>query len=54
MKASSSRKLVAEFVGTAVLVAAVVGSGVMAERLSSGNFGLALLDRNSRRLDLKP
>ena len=43
MNASSSRRLVAEFVGTAFLVAAVVGSGIMAERLSNGNFGLALL-----------
>jgi len=44
MKGSSSRRLVAEFVGTAFLVAAVVGSGIMAERLSSGNVGLALLE----------
>jgi glycerol uptake facilitator-like aquaporin len=43
MKGSSSRRLVAEFVGTAFLVAAVVGSGIMAERLSNGNVGLALL-----------
>ncbi len=33
----------AEFVGTAFLLAAVVGSGIMAERLSGGNNGLALL-----------
>ena len=32
MNASLSRRLVAEFVGTAFLVAAVVGSGIMAER----------------------
>ena len=32
-----------EFLGTAFLVAAVVGSGVMAESLSGGNVGLALL-----------
>jgi glycerol uptake facilitator-like aquaporin len=33
----------AEFLGTLLLVAAVVGSGIMAERLSGGNTGLALL-----------
>ena len=33
----------AEFVGTAFLVAAVVGSGIMAERLAGGNAALALL-----------
>ncbi|ODS56033.1 MAG: MIP family channel protein [Acidobacteria bacterium SCN 69-37] len=36
-------RLVAELVGTAFLLAAVVGSGIMAERLSDGNVGLALL-----------
>jgi glycerol uptake facilitator-like aquaporin len=43
MKASLSRRLVAEFLGTAFLVAAVVGSGIMAERLANGNVALALL-----------
>lgn len=38
-----SRKLVAEGVGTALLLATVVGSGIMAERLSGGNVALALL-----------
>jgi len=38
-----SRRLMAEFVGTAFLVAAVVGSGVMGDRLASGNVALALL-----------
>src|SRR5690349_1480386 len=38
-----SRKLAAEFVGTAALLANVVGSGIMAERLSSGNDAVALL-----------
>jgi glycerol uptake facilitator-like aquaporin len=38
-----SRCVVAELVGTALLLAAVVGSGIMAERLSGGNMGLALL-----------
>lgn len=32
-----------EFVGTALLLAAVVGSGIMAERLAGGNAALALL-----------
>jgi glycerol uptake facilitator-like aquaporin len=40
---SISRRSVAEFLGTAFLLAAVVGSGIMAERLSGGNNGLALL-----------
>jgi glycerol uptake facilitator-like aquaporin len=37
------RSAVAEALGTAFLLAAVVGSGIMAERLSGGNVGLALL-----------
>lgn len=36
-------RLTAEFIGTAFLVAAVVGSGVMGERLAGGNVGIALL-----------
>jgi glycerol uptake facilitator-like aquaporin len=43
MKTSLTRRLVAEFVGTAFLLAAVVGSGIMAERLANGNVALALL-----------
>lgn len=38
-----SRRLASEFLGTAFLLAAVVGSGVMAERLAGGNIALALL-----------
>ena len=38
-----SRRLVAEAIGTAALLACVVGSGIMAEALSGGNTGLALL-----------
>ena len=38
-----SRRLVAEFLGTAVLLATVVGSGIMAQRLAGGNDALALL-----------
>jgi len=37
------RALVAELVGTALLLAAVVGSGIMGERLANGNVALALL-----------
>jgi glycerol uptake facilitator-like aquaporin len=37
------RRLVAEGVGTAILVATVVGSGIMAERLAGGNQAIALL-----------
>ena len=43
MKANLSRRIVAEFLGTAMLLAAVVGSGIMAERLSGGNVAVALL-----------
>ena len=38
-----SRRLFAESVGTAFLLAAIVGSGIMAEGLSGGNEALALL-----------
>jgi glycerol uptake facilitator-like aquaporin len=37
------RAIVSEGIGTAILVAAVVGSGIMGERLSGGNMALALL-----------
>src|SRR4030081_1025620 len=36
-------RVVAEFLGTAFLLAAVVGSGIMAERLAGGNLAIALL-----------
>jgi glycerol uptake facilitator-like aquaporin len=36
-------RLVAEFIGTTFLLAAVVGSGIMAERLAAGNIAVALL-----------
>jgi glycerol uptake facilitator-like aquaporin len=39
----TSRKLLAEALGTGLLVAVVIGSGIMAERLSGGNAALALL-----------
>ncbi|MBI3270061.1 MAG: aquaporin family protein [Planctomycetes bacterium] len=38
-----SRRLAAEAVGTLLLVAAVVGSGIMGERLCGGNVAVALL-----------
>ena len=37
------RRLAAEGVGTALLLAAVVGSGIMGERLAGGNVAIALL-----------
>lgn len=37
------RRIVAEAVGTALLLAAVVGSGIMGDRLSGGNIAIALL-----------
>ena len=43
MRFSSSRRLVAECLGTTLLLATVVGSGIMAERLAGGNVALALL-----------
>lgn len=43
MNASLNRRIVAEATGTALLLAAVVGSGIMAERLSGGNQAVALL-----------
>ena len=38
------RRAAAEFVGTAFLVAAVIGSGIAASRLSPGQIGLELLE----------
>lgn len=37
------RRLVAEFLGTAGLLGAVIGSGIMGERLAGGNVAIALL-----------
>jgi glycerol uptake facilitator-like aquaporin len=37
------KKLIAEFLGTAFLLAVVVGSGIMAQTLSAGNTAIALL-----------
>ena len=43
MTYNASQRLAAEFIGTAFLLATVVGSGIMAERLSDGNVAIALL-----------
>jgi Glycerol uptake facilitator and related permeases (Major Intrinsic Protein Family) len=43
MKSTLARRLVAEALGTALLLSAVVGSGIMAERLAGGNAAIALL-----------
>lgn len=40
---TASRRLAAELVGTALLLATVVGSGIMGERLAGGNVAIALL-----------
>src|SRR5206468_6578859 len=40
---NSARPLVAEAIGTALLLIAVVGSGIMGDRLSGGNVAIALL-----------
>ncbi|MEW6735574.1 MAG: MIP/aquaporin family protein [Acidobacteriota bacterium] len=38
-----ARSLIAELIGSAMLLAAVVGSGIMGERLAGGNVAIALL-----------
>src|SRR5215210_7033281 len=43
LDATLARRLVAEAIGTALLLATVVGSGIMGERLSGGNVAVALL-----------
>ncbi|MEK9935409.1 MAG: MIP/aquaporin family protein [Rhodobiaceae bacterium] len=40
---STSRQLAAEGIGTMTLLATVIGSGIMAERLAGGNMAVALL-----------
>src|SRR5258706_4859295 len=37
------RRVTAELIGTAMLLAAVIGSGIMGERLAGGNMAIALL-----------
>jgi glycerol uptake facilitator-like aquaporin len=43
VQVSFARRLVAEALGTALLLATVVGSGIMGETLAGGNVALALL-----------
>lgn len=43
MAGADASKLFAEALGTALLLAAVIGSGIMAERLAGGNVAIALL-----------
>lgn len=43
MKFNLSARLTSEFLGSAFLVAAVIGSGIMGERLAGGNVAIALL-----------
>jgi glycerol uptake facilitator-like aquaporin len=43
MKFTLRARLTAEFLGSAFLVAAVIGSGIMGERLAGGNVAIALL-----------
>jgi glycerol uptake facilitator-like aquaporin len=40
---SATRRLAAEVLGTALLLAVVIGSGIMGERLAGGNIAVALL-----------
>ena len=43
LRVTLKRRCAAEAVGTALLLAAIVGSGIMGERLSAGNVAMALL-----------
>lgn len=43
MRPTLLRRVVAEFLGTLLLLAAVVGSGIMGDRLATGNVAIALL-----------
>jgi glycerol uptake facilitator-like aquaporin len=40
---SYGRRVVSEAIGTALLLATVIGSGIMGEQLASGNLAIALL-----------
>src|SRR5581483_4032060 len=42
-EAPLAKRVVAELVGTALLLATIVGSGIMGQRLAGGNVALALL-----------
>lgn len=43
MQGNSARRIVAEGIGTSLLLTAVVGSGIMGDRLAGGNVAIALL-----------
>lgn len=43
MPDSAARRLAAEFLGSVLLAAAVIGSGIMGERLAAGNAAIALI-----------
>ena len=43
MSATLTRRIAAEFLGSALLLAVVIGSGIMGERLAGGNVAIALL-----------
>jgi glycerol uptake facilitator-like aquaporin len=43
LKRALAHRLTAEGAGTALLLAAIVGSGIMGERLAAGNTAIALL-----------
>ncbi|HET9998445.1 MAG TPA: hypothetical protein VFQ17_13085 [Nocardioides sp.] len=47
MTETMTRRLVAELLGTGLLVAVVVGSGIAAQRLSTGDVGLQLLENST-------
>jgi len=40
---NSTQKILAEWLGTALLICTVIGSGIMAEKLAAGNIAIALL-----------
>jgi len=43
LSGTPARRFAAEAIGTALLVATVIGSGIMGDRLSGGNTAIALL-----------
>lgn len=47
MSSVEAAAVLAEFVGTALLLAAIVGSGIAAQRLSPGYIGLELLENST-------
>ena len=47
MNRESARRALAEVLGTGLLVTIVVGSGIMAQRLSPGEVGLELLENST-------